>query len=346
MMDSPRPVRALHLPVRPEWLALTLEEAIDAGRPIVDAHHHLWDKPGARYMRDEMLEDSNCGHNIVATVFAEGKFNYRPDGEISLRSLGETEMAAHTAEESLKHPGAPLFCAGIVGFVDLTLGTDAGTILDQHIIAGAGRFRGVRNTSAWHANPNARGSVLDCPPGLLYGDGFRAGLAELSSRNLVFDAWMYHTQLGELVEVARAFPTLRIVINHQGGPIGIGPYACQRSDVFDDWSHSMARLARFDNVCVKLGGFGMAMSGFDFADHSRAPSSDALSNAWGPYISLCIEKFGASRCMFESNFPVDKGTASYGVLWNAFKKAVQLRLESEKDALFFRTAADIYALNI
>ncbi|WP_323014809.1 amidohydrolase family protein [Devosia sp.] len=329
-----------HQPFRPEWLSLTREAIIDPERPIIDAHHHLWDKPGARYLRADLLEDVGSGHNVVATIFAEGRANYLSNGAPELRSLGETRLAADAAIG----PEKAQLCAGIIGFVDLTLGAEAGPVLDRHVAAANGRFRGVRNTSAWHANPSARGSAVDCPPGLLQQPAFAEGLEQLARRNLVFDAWMYHTQLLDLVELARALPQLRIVINHQGGPLGIGPYAGRREAVFEDWSHAMARLAQFDNIHVKLGGFGMTMAGFDFHLRERPPTSDELSEAWGPYMRFCIDTFGAERCMFESNFPVDRGTTSYAVLWNAFKKIVSGASEQDKHALFYATAARVYAL--
>jgi len=265
------------------------------------------DKPGSRYLCDEMLDDIGAGHSVVATVFAEGKTAYRPDGEPHLRSLGETEMAAAIAVDSERLSGGNIrIAAGIVGFVDLMLGDAAGPVLDRHIEAAGGRFRGVRSTSAWHADPEARGSIVSPPPGLLYEPAHRRGIQELTKRNLVFDAWMYHTQLGELADLAHAMPDTAIVLNHQGGPIGIGPYAGRRQEVFADWRYFMRKLAGYGNIKVKLGGLGMLMAGFDFQDRGVPPASDELAQAWGPYMNSCIELFGSGRCMFESNFPVDK----------------------------------------
>lgn len=328
-------------------MALRSEPALDAGRPIIDAHHHLWDKPGSRYFAGEMMSDLVSGHRVVATVFAEAKTNYREDGDPNLRSLGETEMAVAAANES-EHlfGGAIRIAAGIVGFVDLSLGEAAGDVLDCHIEAAGGRFRGVRSTSAWHADPEARGSILSPPPGLLYEPAHRRGIHELRKRGLVFDAWMYHTQLGELADLAHAMPDTVIVLNHQGGPIGIGPYASRRQEVFADWRYFMRKLARHENIVVKLGGFGMLMAGFDFQDRDLPPTSDELAQAWGPYMNACIEIFGPDRCMFESNFPVDKGTTSYVVLWNAFKKIAAGYSSDEMHALFFETANRIYGLGI
>lgn len=341
---SPKP---RHNPVRQDWLALREEAAIDPAVPLIDAHHHLWDKPGACYLRAEMEADIGGGHNVVATVFADGKWGYREGGDEALRSLGETETMAEIAASCERSDGdVPLICAGIVGYVDLALGARAGAILDLHLEAGGGRFCGVRNTSAWHADPEARGSVLLPPEGLLAMSGFRAGIAELARRGLVFDAWMYHTQLDDLVDLADRFPDASFVLDHIGGPIGIGPYAGRRAEVFAAWREGMRRVAAAGNVCVKLGGLGMPMSGFGFEDAPLPPSSDELARAWGPYFETCIELFGAARCMFETNFPVDKGTASYTVTWNAFKKIVAGCSETEREALFFANADRVYSLGL
>ncbi|MFA6265117.1 MAG: amidohydrolase family protein [Pseudolabrys sp.] len=347
MPETGQPQKARHIPIRANWLSLRGEPILDPERPIIDAHHHLWDKPGSRYLLDEMTDDIGTGHRVVATVFAEGKTNYKTEGDPSLRSLGETEMVAALAGESARLSGGRIcIAAGIVGFVDLMLGDAAGAALDRHIEAAGGRFRGVRSTSAWHADPEARGSIVAPPPGLLYDPAHRRGILALTKRDLVFDAWMYHTQLGELADLAHAMPDAAIVLNHQGGPIGIGPYAGRRQEVFADWRYFMRKLARYDNIAVKLGGLGMLMAGFDFQDHSLPPTSDELAQGWGPYVQECIEVFGPERCMFESNFPVDKGTTSYPVLWNAFKKIAAGYSENEKHALFFETANRKYRLGI
>jgi predicted TIM-barrel fold metal-dependent hydrolase len=347
MPEPSQPQKARHIPVRPDWLALRSEPALEPTRPMIDAHHHLWDKPGSRYLAGEMMRDLTSGHRVVATVFVEGKTGYRQSGEPSLRSLGETEMAVAVGDESERlSAGKSRIAAGIVGFVDLSLGEAAGDVLDRHIEVGRGRFRGVRSTSAWHADPEARGSIVSPPPGLLYDPAHRRGILELKKRDLAFDAWMYHTQLPELADLAHAIPGAAFVLNHQGGPIGIGPYAGRRQEVFADWRYAMRKLARYDNIAVKLGGFGMLMAGFDFQDRDLPPSSDDLAHAWAPYMDECIEMFGPDRCMFESNFPVDNGTTSYAVLWNAFKKIAAGYSDDEKQALFFQTANRTYRLGL
>lgn len=339
--------KSRHIPIREDWLSLREEAPVDPWRPIVDAHHHLWEKPGAVYLGADMIADAATGHRVVATVAVEAKVWFDAALGPDLESLGETRMLAAIAAESEARPGAACkVAAGIVGFVDLTLGKRAGPVLDAHVAAAGGRFRGVRNASAWHADPEARGSVLLPPPGLLYQRDFREGLEALGERGLVFDAWMYHTQLAELADLARDMPDLPIVLDHQGGPIGIGPYAGRRAEVFADWRRDMEALSRHANIRVKLGGFGMLMSGFDFHERPQPPGSDQLAEAWGPYVTTCIDLFGASRCMFESNFPVDKGTTSYCVLWNTFKKIVSSRSEEEKNALFLATADRVYGLGV
>ncbi len=334
-----------HPSVRPDWLALTYEEALDPELPIIDAHHHLWGTPGDRYFVDEMLGDIAGGHNIVASVFVEGETAQYENGPIELRPVGETEMAADQAVMAVERGEAKIATA-IVARADLTLGAAVGSVLDAHISAGAGRFRGIRHSTPWHADPSAHGSTRFTPAGLLYDPVFRQGLAELADRNLVFDTWMYHTQLGDLVDLAHAMPELNIVMNHTGGPLGIGPYVGRRDEVFSDWKHWMCRLAACPNVTMKLGGLGMRMAGFGFATMQKPPTSEFLARTWQPYIETCIEQFGAERCMFESNFPVDKGSMPYTILWNTFKRLAKQCDPQERHSLFFSTANRVYLMEI
>jgi L-fuconolactonase len=333
-----------HIPVRPDWLALRSEAALDPDRPIIDAHHHLWTRPANPYGLDEFRRDAASGHRIVASIFAECHAEYSDDPDPALRSLGETAYATGIARAAEATAG-PRVAAGIIGNVDLRVGARAGEILDRHTAISDGRFKGLRNTSAWHPDPEARGSDITPPVGLLADPDFRTGFAALAPRGLVFDAWMYHDQLDELVALARAFPDTAIVMNHVGGPNGIGPYAGRRDEVFADWRAGMARLAACPNVAVKLGGLGMRLAGFRFHEQDRPPGSEDLAAAWKPYVAACIDLFGPERAMFESNFPVDKGTASYGIVWNAFKRMVADASEADRHALFFGTAVRIYRLD-
>jgi len=340
--DQPSP----HYPVRPEWLALHDEPAIDPEQEIVDPHHHLWDrKADGRYFLHDLLADLASGHRIVDTVFMECGAMYRASGPEEERSLGETEFANGVAAMSASGAyGDTRICRGIVGSADLRLGAGVERVLEKHLAAAGDRFKGVRQVSAWHDNPAARGSLANPPVGLLEQSGFRDGVRCLASMRLTFDAYMYHTQLPEAVALARAVPEATIVLNHVGGAIGIGPYAGKRDEVFQAWRRDMRTLASCSNVVVKLGGMGMRVFGFGHGDEPRPPSSAELARAWKPYVDSLIELFGPSRCMFESNFPVDKGSCSYGALWNAFKRIAAGASADERDQLFQATARRIYRL--
>ena len=334
------------LPVRPEWLALHREEIVEPELPIVDPHHHLWDRPGDPYLLPQLLDDTGSGHNIVATLFVECRAMYRAEGPAPLRSLGETEFVNGVAAMSASGKyGATRACAGIVGNVDLRLGAAAREALEAHMRAAGERFRGIRNGSAWHKD-GIKATSANPPPGLLLDAKFREGFAELAPLGLSFDGWLLHTQIGEFLDLARAFPGTTMILDHVGGPIGIGPYAGRRQEVFAEWSASIRELARCANVSVKLGGLAMHVGGFGFQLHPQPPSSEALAAAWKPYIETCIAAFGPERCMFESNFPVDKGMCSYAVLWNAFKHITAGASAAEKRALYSGTAARIYRMAV
>jgi predicted TIM-barrel fold metal-dependent hydrolase len=345
MTDAPERIAHRQLIVRPDWLALRQEELLEPALPIVDAHHHLWIRDGIPYLLPELLEDLGSGHNIVATVFMECKAMYRKDAAPEMQPIGEVEFVNGVAAMSASGGFGPTrICAGIVGYADLNLGAAVRDVLQAEIAVGGGRFRGVRNISAWHALPEARGSSVTPPPDILTRSSFLDGLRCLTSLGLSFDAWMYHTQLPELVAVARAVPEATIVLNHVGGAIGIGPFAGQREQVFAEWRNSIRELAQCPNVVVKLGGLGMRLFGFDVHRGELPPSSQQLADAWRPYIETCIEAFGPSRAMFESNFPVDKGSCSYQALWNAFKRIAAGASAGDKQALFNGTATRVYRL--
>jgi L-fuconolactonase len=336
-----------YLAVRPEWLARRHEEAIDPDLPIVDAHHHLWDRPGWRYLFDEYLGDiGRCGHNITASVFMQCQAMYRADGPEELRVIGETEFVNGIAAMSASgRYGSARICAGIVGHANLLIGERVAGVLESHLQAGGGRFRGIRHITVWDADTTLMNPLSAGPPSLLRDTVFRAGFAKLAPLNLSFDAWLFHPQISELTDLARAFPDTTIILNHVGGVVGIGAYAGRRDEVLEHWSRAIRDLARCDNVHVKLGGLGMRINGFGFETAEAPPASEQLAMAWQPYIETCIEAFGTNRCMFESNFPVDKGSYGYGLAWNAFKRLTRDATKDERTALFSGTAERVYGLS-
>lgn len=338
---SPSP----HLTVRPDWLTLHREDILEPTLPIVDPHHHLWDRPNNRYFAFDLLDDIVSGHDIRATVAVEAGAMYRAGGDEAMRPVGEVEFL--NGQAAISASGAYGRCriaAGIVGTADLRLGDRVRPVLENLVRAGGDRIRGIRFISVWHADPAAHASLARPPAHVLQDAQVRKGFAHLAPLGLSFDAWMYHTQLDEALELARTFPDTTMILNHVGGAIGIGPYAGKRDEVFAAWRTSMLELARCANVYVKLGGMGMRLFGFDFAARARPPTSEDLAQAWRPYVETCIEAFGARRCMFESNFPVDKGSCSYHVLWNAFKRIAAGASAQDKRWLFRATACEAYRL--
>lgn len=336
---------AMYGPIRPDWLRLHSEPIIDPDREIVDAHHHLWDRPAGRYLLDEMLADVSEGHNVVASVYVDCGSMYRTDGPEEMRPVGEVEFANGIAAMSASGGyGKARLCAAIVSSADLLLASKVQAVLEAQIAAGGGRFRGIRRVSSWDGDEELMRGFVQRPPHLLLDPRFREGFACLAKFGLSFDAFLFHPQIPELIDLARAFPDTRIVLDHVGGPIGRASYANDPQATFRAWQTQIRALARCDNVWVKLGGLGMRLSGFDFDQRARPPSSEELAKAWGPTIETCIEAFGAGRSMFESNFPPDKSSCSYAVLWNAFKRMTANCSDSEKLALFSGSARNFYRL--
>jgi len=321
-----------------------MEDVLEPALPICDPHHHLWDHPGRRYLLDELLADTGSGHDVRATVFVECLSMYRAGGPVAFRPVGETEFVNGIAAMSASGRYGPTrVAAGIVAFADLTLGEQAGVVLDAHLAASP-RFRGIRHAAGWDASDGVRNSHTDPPPGLLGDARFRRGFAELARRGLTFDAWCYHPQLGEVTALARAFPDTTIVLDHFGGPLGIGPYRGRRAEIFDGWRRALRSLADCPNVVAKLGGLVMPLNGFDFHKRALPPTSLELAAATREWYLHAIDCFGAERCMFESNFPVDKVSTSYRVLWNSFKRIAAAFSKDDKAALFHDTAARAYGL--
>ena len=322
------------------WLKLTIENPMDPELPICDPHHHLWDYPKNRipayathvhrYLLEELLQDTGGGHHIVQTVFVECNSMYRKGGPQEMQPIGETEFVQGIAAQSASGQyGMTTVAAGIVGFADLTLGAAVAPVIEAHIEASRNRFRGIRRTS---------------PKGLLLDPKFREGFACLQKYNLSYDVFVYHTYLMEVVDLARAFPDIPIIVDHTGGPRGTGPYAGKREEVFQEWKGGIAALANCPNVVVKLGGLGMPFCGFGWHERATPPNSTELAEAMAPYYLWCIEQFGVDRCMFESNFPVDKQSYSYTIMWNAFKRISKDFSLEDRAALFHDNAAKAYRL--
>ncbi|MFN3523185.1 MAG: amidohydrolase family protein [Phenylobacterium sp.] len=323
------------------------EEILEPELPICDPHHHLWDYPGAsRYLLDELLADAGSGHRIESTVFVECGSFYQADGPEALRPVGETEFVNGQAAMSASGVYGPVrACAGIVGFADLTLGSEVEEVLAAHVVAGGGRFRGIRHAAGWDDSAAVRNSHTNPPENLYARPDFRAGFARLADFSLSFEAWQYHPQLPQVTDLARAFPEQPIVLDHVGGPLGIGPYAGKREEIFPVWAANVRELASCPNVVVKLGGLGMAICGFDFHKRPEKPGSEELAQAWRPYVETCIEAFGPERAMFESNYPVDGVSCSYATLWNALKRLASGASAPEKALLFKDVARRVYRLD-
>jgi L-fuconolactonase len=324
---------------------LNQEEAIEPELPIVDSHHHLWDRPGQRYLFDDLLGDMRSGHDIRATVFVQSRSMYRASLPPELQSVGEVEFANGVAAQAASGLyDRRLACAAIVGFADLSLGDRVEPVLEALQRAGSDRLRGIRNQTAWHPDPLIVSNPVPPRPGLLAHPQFLAGARRLSVHRLTLDVWAYHTQLAEVADLARSCPDTLIVLDHLGGPLGIGPYRNRRDEVFAEWSVGLKTLAEFPNIVLKLGGLAMRVGGFDFQELPEPPSSTTLASAWAPYITTAIELFGPARCMFESNFPVDKGMVGYVSLWNAYKTVTKDLTPSERYELFCGTAVRTYRL--
>jgi predicted TIM-barrel fold metal-dependent hydrolase len=327
-------------PEHAAWLDLVREDALLPELPICDPHHHLWDHPKERYLVEELHQDTGAGHNVTTTVFVDCMSGYRGDGPVELQPVGETEFALGQARAS-EASGAVI--GAIVSYADLRLGAAVEEVLAAHVAAGDGRFRGIRHATSHDDDPSIRGNHVGSPAGLMGTPAFREGMGVLATMGLSFDAWLYHPQIGELTAAARAVPDVVIILDHLGGPLGIGPYR-DRAATLEDWRTSMAEVATCDNVFLKLGGIGMPDYGIAWHKRERPPTSAELADAWGDEIRFAIDTFGPSRCMFESNFPVDRKGCSYPVLWNSFKKMAEDYTPAEQRWLFHDSAATAYRL--
>ncbi len=328
-----------------EWLDQVKEEIIDPEREIVDPHHHLWQRiRWFRYMLEDLWIDTGSGHNVGKTVFVQCRSSYRTDGPEHLKPVGETEFVAEIAEQSHKASDNRARIDGIVSHADLTLGDLVGEILDAHEEAGRGRFKGIRHAGARDENRDALMIPGLGEKDLFAREEFRQGVRMLGRRGLTYESWHYHHQINSFTDLVQAAPDTVIILDHFGTPLGVGPYEGKRDEIFQEWKKDIAELAKCDNVYAKLGGMAMPDNGFGWHLRPVPPSSDEFVNAQKEYYLHTIECFSPNRCMFESNYPVDRLSISYHVLWNGFKKIVAEFSDDEKDMMFSGTATRVYRL--
>ena len=335
-----------------DWLALTQEPALEPDLPICDPHHHLWDYrtariPYQRYLLHELADDINSGHNVRSTVFVEARSMYRDSGPEEMRPVGEVEFVQGQAAASasgLYGPGRA--AASIVGHANLLLGERVEPVLAALQAASPNRFRGIRHSVTWDPHPELENTAAHNMQGQLANDTFRAGARVLARMGLTLEGWMFFPQLPELADFAKAVPDLTIILNHIGGLVRVGPYANRDDEVLSTWRRGIAAVAECPNVVIKLGGMGMPRTGFDWHLRDSPIGSEELAEAMAPFKNYCIEQFGPNRCMFESNFPVDKVSFSYNVMYNAFKRLSQGYTADERAAMFHDTAARVYRVEI
>jgi L-fuconolactonase len=333
-----------------DWLALTQEPTLEPELPICDPHHHFWDFrperiPYQRYLLHELAADINSGHNVRSTVFIEARSMYRADGPEEMRTVGEVEFVQGLAAASASGLYGPArAAAAIVGQAHLNLGEKVKPVLEALQAASPNRFRGIRHSVTWDPHPEVENTAAHNMPGQLSSDNFREGAQVLAQMGLSLEGWLYFPQLPELADFARAVPDLTIILNHIGGLLRVGPYANRDDEVLAKWRSGIAAVAACPNVNIKLGGIGMPRTGFDWHALTRPIGSEELAQSMAPFMNYCIEQFGPNRCMFESNFPVDKVAYSYHVLYNAFKRLSREYSPDERAAMFHDTATRVYRI--
>lgn len=324
------------------WLDQVVEEIIDPAMPIIDPHHHLWGYSGVEYLAEQLYHDTNSGHRIEKTVYIECGSEYRGNGPEYMKPLGETEFVVQQAKK-LERFGGPII-AGMVGMVDLQLGDRLEDVLNQHMEVSEGRLKGIRHSAARALYPETLHIPGDAPEGLYQDLKFRNGLKVLGRQGLTYDAWHYHYQNQAFTAMARSVPDTILVLDHFGTPLGVGPFVNQRKEIFGQLKKDLREMAKCENVVAKLGGLAMPDNGFGWEKNPRPPTSDEFAAAQGEYYLQAIECFGPARCMMESNFPVDRNSISYAVLFNGMKKIVADFTDAEKRQLFHDTASRIYRL--
>jgi predicted TIM-barrel fold metal-dependent hydrolase len=333
-----------------DWLALTQEPTLEPDLPICDPHHHFWDfrterLPYQRYLLHELVADISSGHNVRSTVFIEARAMYRAAASEEMRPVGEVEFVQGLAAASASGLYGPARAAAtIIGHANLNLGERVEPVLEALQAASPNRFHGIRHTVTWDPNPEVENTAAHKIPDQLKSSDFRAGARILARMGLSYDCWQYFHQLSDLADFARALPDLTIVCNHIGGVVRDGPYASRADEVMSVWRKNITTLAACPNVVIKLGGIGMPRTGFDWHLRKEPIGSEELAAAMAPLMGYVIDQFGPERCMFESNFPVDKVSYSYNVLYNAFKILSREYSRTERAAMFHDNAVRVYRI--
>ena len=331
-----------------EWIAQIREEIINPELPIIDPHHHLWNGDNQLagsfpYLIENLNEDTFSGHNIVGTIFMECAQGYYLDGEEKYKPVGETEFVINLIKDSEKLSKSTNIM-GIIGFADLMLGHEVKDVLNTHLSKGEGLFRGIRHAAGWDKNNEIHNSHSNPIENIYHNKSFMKGAEELINLKLTFDAWHYHHQINDLSIFAKKYPELTIIHDHFGGPLGVGPYEGKKEEIFKKWKDDISLLSESKNVYAKLGGLAMPVNGWNFHKQNKPASSDQIVDMHHEYYLHTINCFGVERCMFESNFPVDRRSVSYHVIWNAFKKMVLGYSDEDKNKLFFKNAKDVYGV--
>jgi predicted TIM-barrel fold metal-dependent hydrolase len=324
------------------------EPILDPDLPIIDSHHHLFERPGVRYLHEEYLADAHAGHKVLASVYLEIMAMARKDGPEFMRPLGEVEFANGVGAIGANGQYGPCrVAAGIVGHADLRLGDQIAELLDRCISAAPDRFRGIRQVTIEHPTEAPYRYITNRPPaGVMKAPGFHAGFVQLARRGLTFDAAVFHPQIPQIGRLAAAFPDTTIVLNHCGSVMAMDLGEAERAETFGTWSGSMRELARHDNVVVKIGGFGLPFWDFGFMVRDNPVGYLELAAAWKPYVETTVEAFGAKRCMMESNFPIDGRSCGFVPLWNALKHITRGCSAEDRAALFHGTAMRVYRLDV
>ena len=335
-----------------DWLKKIREDVIDPEQRIIDPHHHLWPKTTEgsanvkrlrlyNYMLEDFWQDTSSGHNVTDSVYIEcSEFFWNSEKE-HLNPVGETEHIKGLAQLSQKN-STKTSISGIIGHANLLLGKDVNEVLERHIDIGGNLFKGIRHAGSWDPSDKINNSHHNPPRDMYLMKEFGEGVKALRNKSLVFEAWQYHHQLTQVVHLARNNPDLVIVLDHFSGPLGVDSYATKKEEVYDNWKKDLKELSRCDNVFAKLGGLAMPVNGLGFETNPNPPTSNEFMSIQRQFYLTTIDFFGTERCMFESNFPVDKYSVSYHVLWNAFKNLVKDFSQTEKDHLFFKTASNVY----